>query len=102
MPSYILLQASPSGGSSYTGFIFMAIVLFVLYFFMIRPQQRRQKEQKKYINNIKAGQMVVTIGGLHGKIISLTQETILIEIDKGIKVTIERGSISYEASKRIN
>lgn len=96
---YILLEAS-SGG--YTGFIFMLVVLFVLYFFMIRPQQRRQREQKKYIEAIETGQTVVTVGGLHGKIISIDKQTLTLEIDKGTKVTIERTSISYEASKRLS
>ncbi len=95
----ILLQAPTAGGSNYTGFIFFGIMLLVMYLFMIRPQQRRQKEQRKYIESIQVGNPVVTSGGIHGKVISLTKDTLVIEVDKGVKITIERSSISYDAVK---
>lgn len=97
---HILLQTpSPSGGFP-TGFIFVILMLLVLYFFMIRPQQKRQKEQKRYIEALKVGDLIVTVGGLHGKVISVSKDTLVLEIDKGTKVTLERSSVSYEASKR--
>lgn len=95
----ILLQA---GGQ---GFDPMTIVLWggifvVFYFFMIRPQQKKQKDQKKFINEIKKGDSVVTIGGIHGKIYSVEDSTITLEVDKSTKLTIEKSSISLEASKK--
>lgn len=85
----------------------MQLVLFggialVFYFFMIRPQQKKQKDQKKFINEIKKGDSVVTIGGMHGKVYSLTDETVTIEVDKSVKLTFEKSSISLDASKRAN
>lgn len=95
----ILLQA---GGQ---GFDPMTIVLWggifvVFYFFMIRPQQKKQKDQKKFINEIKKGDSVVTIGGIHGKIYSVEDSTITLEVDKSTKLTIEKSSISLDASKK--
>lgn len=85
----------------------MQLVLFggialVFYFFMIRPQQKKQKDQKKFINEIKKGDSVVTIGGMHGTVYSLTDETVTIEVDKSVKLTFEKSSISLDASKRAN
>lgn len=77
-------------------------IALVFYFFMIRPQQKKQKDQKNFINEIKKGDNVVTIGGLHGKVYALTDETITIEVDKSVKLTFEKSSISLEASKKAN
>ena len=78
----------------------MALMLIVLYMFMIRPQQKRQRRQREYVAALKVGNNIVTVGGLHGRIISLTKDTLVIEIDKGTKVTVERNSVSYDASQR--
>ena len=99
MMKTILLQA---GGP---GFDPMTIVLWggifvVFYFFMIRPQQKKQKDQKKFISEIKKGDAVVTIGGIHGKVYSVEDSTVIIEVDKTTKLTIEKTSISLEASKK--
>lgn len=77
-------------------------IALVFYFFMIRPQQKKQKDQKNFINEIKKGDNVVTIGGMHGKVYALTDDTVTVEVDKGVKLTFEKSSISLEASKRAN
>lgn len=77
-------------------------IALVFYFFMIRPQQKKQKDQKNFINEIKKGDSVVTIGGMHGKVFALTDDTVTVEVDKGVKLTFEKSSISLEASKRAN
>lgn len=76
-------------------------IAIVFYFFMIRPQQKKQKDQKKFINEIKKGDSVVTIGGLHGKVYALDEETVTVEVDKSTKIKFERTAISLEASKRV-
>jgi len=73
----------------------------IFYFFFIRPQQKKQKDQKKFTEEVKKGDQVVTLGGIHGKILSIDDATITLEIDKGTKMTIERSSISMESSKRV-
>lgn len=95
----ILLQA---GGQ---GFDPMTIVLWggifvVFYFFMIRPQQKKQKDQKKFMTEIKKGDNIVTVGGIHGKVFSVEESTVVVEVDKSTKLMIEKSSVSLEASKK--
>ena len=67
---------------------------------MIRPQQKKQKDTKKFIDEIKKGDDVVTIGGIHGKVYSVESDTVLLELDKGLKVKVEKSAISLDFSKK--
>lgn len=98
MISLILAQATGEGGVPFQ-FLFLAGIFLVFYFFMIRPQQKKQKEQKKFIAEITKGDEVVTVGGIHGKVLSVDEEAVVLEIDRGVKITINKSSISLEASK---
>ena len=71
-----------------------------MYFFMIRPQQKKQKETKKFIEEIKKGEDVVTIGGLHGKVSSVEGDVVILELDRGFKVKVEKSAISMDFSKK--
>ncbi|MEZ0483712.1 preprotein translocase subunit YajC [Fibrella aquatica] len=73
-------------------------VLAVMYFFMIRPQQKKAKDQKNFVSSMKKGDSVVTIGGLHGKIASVEGTTVTLEVDRGTKLTFEKSAISREAT----
>ena len=96
----VLAQAtSAQGAGGYSQIIFFVGIAAVFYFFMIRPQQKKTKDQKKFLAEIKKGDAVVTIGGMHGKVYSLDDATITLDVDKGTKLTFERSSISLEASK---
>jgi preprotein translocase subunit YajC len=75
-------------------------IILVFYFFMIRPQQKKQKDQKTFTEKLKKGDMVVTIGGLHGKIIAVETDTVVLEVDKGTRMVFEKSAISLESSKR--
>ncbi|OIN58668.1 preprotein translocase subunit YajC [Arsenicibacter rosenii] len=92
----ILLQAQ-SNQMIYQVLLWVGIA-GVMYFFMIRPQQKKQKEQRSFVDSLKKGDSVVTIGGLHGKIASVDGTTVTIEVDKGVKLTFEKNSISREAT----
>ncbi|GAB3737774.1 preprotein translocase subunit YajC [Spirosoma lituiforme] len=95
----ILLQAAAGSNTSmiYNVLLWVAII-GVFYFFMIRPQQKKQKDQKNFVENLKKGDSVVTIGGLHGRIASVDGATITLEVDRGVKMTFEKSSISREAT----
>jgi preprotein translocase subunit YajC len=95
----ILLQAR--SGPPYETFIMMGLIFVVFYFFMIRPQQKKQKDQKKFIEELKKGDQVVTLGGMHGKIYAIEGDTIQLEVDRGTKLTFDRASISMESTKRV-
>ena len=94
----ILLQAKSNGSLIQMGMLGLVFVVF--YFFMIRPQQAKQKEAKKFIEALKKGDDVVTIGGMHGKIVSLDDLQVVLEVDRGYKATFDRSAISQEASKK--
>ena len=96
----ILLQADPGGGGLSSLILFGGIAI-VFYFFMIRPQQKKQKEQKKFIDDITRGANVVTIGGIHGKVLSTDDTTVMLEVDKGVKMKINKSAISLDSSKLV-
>ena len=79
------------GGSS---FIMLGLIVLIFYFFMIRPQMKKQKEQKKFREALKNGDKVVTIGGIHGKISSVEDTSITLEIATGVKIKMSRSSIT--------
>lgn len=69
-------------------------IIGVFYFFMIRPQQKKQKEQKELLNNLKKGDQIVTIGGIHARVYTVEEATVTLELDKGVKLTVEKSAIS--------
>lgn len=103
MTTAILLQAAASSGplGSYGTLIPMVLIIAVFYFFMIRPQVKKQKDQKKYVDELKKGDKVVTTAGIHGRIIDLNDATFLVEVDNG-KIRFDKSAISLDASKALN
>jgi preprotein translocase subunit YajC len=92
----ILLQAMPN--QTVMTVLLYAGIIGVFWFFMIRPQQKKRKETQNFISNLKKGDAVVTIGGLHGRVASVDELTVTLEVDKGVKMVFEKTSISREAS----
>ena len=94
--STVLLQAGPQGGGMIQ-LLIMVGMIGVMYFFMIRPQAKRAKEQKKFASSIETGEHVVTTSGIHGKIKRANDDgTLQIEIHQGSFMTIERSAVSME------
>lgn len=98
----LLLQASTGSGAGYSQFIMLGGMIAIFYFFFIRPQQKKQKDQKKFIEAIAKGDQVVTMGGIHGKVVSVDDATITLDVDRGSKLVVEKSSISLETSRRVN
>lgn len=82
--------------------IMMGLIILVFYFFMIRPQIKKQKDQKKFVEDLKKGDKIVTTAGIHGRIIELADTTILIEVEGGTKIRFDKTAISLDASKALN
>lgn len=94
----VFLQAQPGaqGGGLMMPLMLVGMV-FVMYFFMIRPQQKRAKEQKKFADSMGTSDRIVTTSGIHGKIVRSNDDgTIVIEVDRNTNVIIERQAISME------
>lgn len=96
----ILLQAQSGGGMMQVVFLIAIIVVF--YFFMIRPQMRKQKAEQSFRTTLEKGAKIVTIGGIHGRIVEVTDKTFLVEIDNNVKMRIEKTAISAEATKALD
>lgn len=95
----ILLQSG--GAAAYGQLIILVLMFAVFYFFMILPQQRKQRKQKEFVDSLEKGQNVVTAGGMHGKIVGIEGHTVILEVDRGIKVRFEKGSISFENTEAL-
>lgn len=101
----IILMAPPSGGKSggsgFESLFFLVAIFGVFYFFMIRPQMKKTKEQKKFRENLQKGQKIVTIGGIHGKIIELQETTAIIEVEGQNRLKIEKSAIALDNSSQL-
>jgi|TARA_B100000767_G_scaffold22662_1_gene20174 preprotein translocase subunit YajC len=87
----ILLQAQTSGTAS---LIMFGLIFLVMYFFMIRPQIKKQKKETQYRSQLKTNDKIVTLGGIHGKIIEVGKSTFVIEVHGGTKLKIEQSAVS--------
>lgn len=93
-----MLQAQPGGGAMMP--IMLVGMIVVMYFFMIRPQQKRAKEQKKFAESMNTGDKIITTSGMHGRIVRTNDDgTLVIEIDRNTNITIERQAISMEMTQ---
>jgi preprotein translocase subunit YajC len=86
-------------GSQWPSMIFMGLIIVVFYFFMIRPQQKKAKDQKKFVSELKVGDKVVTIGGAHGRIAEMEDDTVVLEFERGARVRYSKSAVSMENSK---
>jgi preprotein translocase subunit YajC len=99
----ILLQAAPdAGGGAMFQLIFFGLIILIFYFFMIRPQQKKAKDQRKFIEEIKKGDYVVTIGGAHGYVGELEGDTFILEVEKGGRIRFNKSAISLDATRQAN
>lgn len=99
LQSLFLMAGGPEGGNPAGMFIMMGAVMIVFYFFMIRPQSKKAKEQKTFLDSLKKGDKVVTIGGIHGKILKVGEDSFLIEVDSSTKLKVEKSAVSYDFTK---
>ena len=95
--AFVNLQAA--AGGDYSFLIMMILIFVIMYFFMIRPQNKRQKEIAKFRNNLEVGQDVITAGGIYGKIKGLEDNgVVVLEIASGVKIRIDKNSIFSDAA----
>ena len=95
----ILLQ---SFGSGLAQLFFPLAILLVFYFFIYRPDQKRKQKQSNFISSLKKGNKVVTMGGIHGKVVAIDGNEVTLDVDRGTKIKFDKNSISYEMSSQEN
>ena len=97
-----LLQAQgagQAGGSGLTMLLMLALIFVVMWLFMIRPQQKRQKELNNFRDNLKKGDKVVTVGGIYGTILEVNDNKVMLEIDKDVKIKVDKASLVKDFSE---
>jgi preprotein translocase subunit YajC len=99
MTTTILLQA---GGFGLQQLLPLGLIILVMYFFMIRPQMKKQKDQKKFADELKKGDRVITTAGMHGRIADVGETTVVIDTELGSKMKFDKSAISLDASKALN
>ncbi len=95
---FVLLAASSKGGpGGFSGIFFLALIMVVFYFFFIMPQTKKNKAQRKFREALKKGDKVVTIGGIHGKVVEVKEKTVVLDVAPTLKITVEKSAISMDA-----
>ena len=100
-PFMTILQAqgaAQGGGSGLTMLLMIALIFVVMWLFMIRPQQKRQKELNNFRNNLQKGDKVVTVGGIYGTIVEVNDNKVMLEIDKDVKIKVDKASLVKDFS----
>ncbi len=93
----ILLQAQ---GMAMQQLLMLGLIIAIMYFFMLRPQMKKVKIERQFKESVAKGDKIVTIGGIHGRVVEITDTTFLVEIDNDVKMRIEKSAVSAEASKQ--
>ncbi|MBL7933856.1 MAG: preprotein translocase subunit YajC [Bacteroidia bacterium] len=101
---FILMAGQQQGqGGGIMSFLPLIAIVVVFYFFMIRPQMKKAKDQKKYIEGLKKGDKILTIGGIYGKIVEVRDDaTIIMEVEDGTKLKISKNAVSNDATATLN
>ena len=98
MTSIAYAMAGPAGGGAggaggFASFVPLILMFVIFYFLLIRPQQKKAKQHREMVNNLKKGDRIMTNGGLYGRIVSLDDETISLEVADKVRVKIGRGYV---------
>lgn len=98
---FSLLQAAPAQGQAggWTMWVMLLLIFVIMWFFMIRPQRKQQKELQKFRDSLKKGDKVVTIGGIYGTVVELKDKSVLIEVDKDVKIRVDRNALQGDFSE---
>ncbi|MFZ9943683.1 MAG: preprotein translocase subunit YajC [Bacteroidia bacterium] len=95
----IVLQAQGAPGGGMANLVMILLIVVIFYFFMIRPQMKKAKLERQFKETLQKGDKVITIGGIHGKIVEIADTTFLLEVDSNVKVRLEKSAVSAEATK---
>lgn len=94
--AFVYLQAQ--AGGDYSFIIMMVAIFAIMYFFMIRPQNKKQKEIQNFRKNLEVGQEVISAGGIYGKVKAIEDNVVVLEIASGVKIRIDKNSIYANAA----
>lgn len=78
--------------------VMLILIIVVMWFFMIRPQRKQQKELQKFRDGLSKGDKVVTIGGIYGTVVEIKEKTLLLEVDSNVKIKVDKNSVVKDFS----
>jgi len=93
------IGASGGSGQMVTTFVTFGLVILIFYFLIIRPQNKKQKEAKKMLSALKKGDKVVSIGGIHGTVVSVKEQSTVVKVDDNTKLEFSKSAISSVVSE---
>ena len=94
-------QDGSSSGSGLLSFLPLILIILVFYLFFIRPQMRKSKEQKKFREALKKGDKVITIGGIHGKILEVSDTTVVLDVGNQQRMTFEKSAVAMDNTSQL-
>ncbi len=101
--TFLQTQAAAGSQQTQTGswsmWIMLILIFVVMWFFMIRPQRKQQKELQKFRDGLKKGDKVVTIGGIYGTVVEVKEKTLLLEVDSNVKLRVDKNSVVKDFSE---
>ena len=104
MNLFALLQAAPAAqpqGGGWSMWIMLALIFVVMWFFMIRPQRKQQKELQNFRDSLKKGDKVVTIGGIYGTVCEIKENNVLIEVDNNVKIRVSKNALVKDFTESV-
>ena len=100
---FTLMMGNPEGqeGNPLMNFLPLVLIILVFYLFFIRPQMKKSKDQRKFREALKKGDKVISIGGIHGKIIEVAEKTVTLDVGNQMKLTFEKSAIAADPSAQL-
>ncbi|WP_108502869.1 preprotein translocase subunit YajC [Paracoccus indicus] len=98
-PAYAQAAGGAGGGAAFAQFIPLILIFLIMYFLMIRPQQKRAKQHREMVSNVKKGDTIITQGGILARVASVRDDELDVEIAQGVKIRVVRSTIAQVVSK---
>lgn len=98
-PAYAQAAGGAGGGAAFAQFIPLILIFLIMYFLMIRPQQKRAKQHREMVSNVKKGDTIITQGGILARVASVRDDELEVEIAQGVKIRVVRSTIAQVVSK---
>lgn len=98
---FVLLMAPKEGENPLVSLLPLVLIIVVFYFFMIRPQMKKQKDLRKFREAVKNGDKIMTMGGIHGKVIEVSDKTVIIEVENKMRLKVEKSALVTDSSALI-
>ncbi len=99
---HIVLAQAAGASTSIINILLFASIFVVFYFFIIRPQSKRAKDQQSFLDNLETGERVITTGGIYGKVTNIEGDLIVLEVAAGTRIRVAKSSISMEMTKSLS